>query len=84
MENFVQVHRVMGPIPTEDPHRGMAVICLFVFVVLASVGMYLVYRIFSESNWAYHAQDPIEIAEERFAKGEITKTQLHEIRKELE
>ena len=84
MDSMTNFHRVMVPVPVHEVRNDKALICCIVFALLISLGMYLVYRIFSESNWAYHPEDPVDIAEKRFAMGEITKTQLAEIRKELE
>ena len=84
MRNYGQFERVVTQQPMHDQRQGTCLLMLAVFLLVAALAMYLVYRIFSESKWSYRFQEPIDIAEARFANGDITKTQLSEIRKELE
>jgi uncharacterized membrane protein len=84
MRNYGQFERVVTQQPMHDPRQGTCLLMLAVFLLVATLAMYLVYRIFSESKWAYRFQEPIDIAEARFANGDITKAQLSDIRKELE
>jgi putative membrane protein len=55
---------------------------LLVFAILAGIGMWLLYRLLSQHGRREKA-DPLEIARERYARGEITKDELADIKKEL-
>lgn len=57
---------------------------LFVILIIAGVAVYLI-RTISESNRSSSnvARDPLDIAKERFAKGEISKEEFADIKKEL-
>lgn len=59
-----------------------------VFVMILFFGLIIgalvvVYRMVAHSNSAIAQRDPLDIAKERFAKGEITKEEFADIRKEL-
>lgn len=69
------------PGQVHNDFHGLVVFSVFVLLVI--LGMYVVYRMFMSSRLARSAEDPLEVAKLRFAKGEITKTELADIRKEL-
>jgi putative membrane protein len=57
---------------------------LLVLLVIAGVAIYLI-RTISETHRSAskEVRDPLDIAKERFAKGEISKEELADIKKEL-
>lgn len=62
-----------------------AIFVLLVVLIVAGVAVYLI-RAFTDSSKAgkqTEARDPLDIARERYAKGEITKEELADIKKEL-
>lgn len=55
----------------------------FWLIVIVAIG-YAVIRLFNNhGNTASTMIDPVDIAKERYAKGEITKEQFSELKKEL-
>ena len=72
MRNYGQLQTVVSQQPMHNPRQSVCLLGLAVFLLVATLFMYLVYRIFSESKWAYRFQDPIDIAEARFANGDTT------------
>lgn len=62
-----------------------AVFMLLIVLIIAGVAVYLI-RAFAQNNSASNqteVRDPLDYARERYAKGEITKEELAEIKKEL-
>lgn len=61
-----------------------AVVTLLIVLILAGVAVYLI-RAFAQNNGkqSTEVRDPLDIAKERYARGEITKDELAEIKKEL-
>jgi putative membrane protein len=61
-----------------------AVLTLLIVLIIAGVAIYLI-RAFAQTsgNTATEVRDPLDIARERYAKGEITKEELADIKKEL-
>lgn len=61
-----------------------AVLTLLIVLIVAGVAIYLI-RAFAQSNNTSQTdvRDPLDIAKERYAKGEITKEELADIKKEL-
>jgi uncharacterized membrane protein len=71
------------PMYLHDGHgEWLGLAWLLVFAILAGVGMWLLYRLLTQYARRQKA-DPLDIARERYARGEITKDQLAEIKKEL-
>jgi len=66
-----------------DENRWLALVCFGVFVSLVGVALYVVYKIANQSTAASQGKDPLDIAKERYAKGEISKEDLADIKKEL-
>lgn len=72
-------------------HRPMAygggdwveVFVMILFFGLIIGALVVVYRMVARSNSTITQRDPLDIAKERFAKGEITKEEFADIRKEL-
>ena len=87
--NFAQIaHRFNGPV-LEQAGRNQddwmhPLFGLLVVLVLAGVAVYLIKSV-TQNKTAGEAEkrDPIDYAKERFAKGEISKEELAEIKKEL-
>ena len=65
-----------------DGDSWLGPIMMLLFIVIVTVAIILVIKS-TNSNPADSDKKPIDIAKERFAKGEITKDQLAEIKKEL-
>lgn len=71
-----------GPMHTEDNH-WFTLVGFVVFVAIVGVALLVVYKIATKTTAASQGKDPIDIAKERYAKGEITKEELADIKKEL-
>jgi uncharacterized membrane protein len=67
---------------TDDNH-WFTLVSFVVFIAIVSVTLLVVYKIATKSTAASQGKDPIDIAKERYAKGEINKEQLADIKKEL-
>jgi len=52
---------------------------LFFFVVIAVVAV----RLIKVGGMSHHGEDPVDIAKERYAKGEITKQEFEQLKKDL-
>jgi putative membrane protein len=61
-----------------------AVLTLLIVLIIAGVAIYLI-RAFTQANTTHRTEmrDPLDIAKERYAKGEITKEELADIKSEL-
>ncbi len=70
-----------------DRHHGILGLLfgLIFLVIITTVAYYLVRALatYVKSHEAAPGRDPLDIARERFAKGEISKDELAEIKKEL-
>lgn len=53
------------------------------FIILVGLAVYLIRTVANHNSVSTSQRDPLDIAKERFAKGEITKEELSEIKKEL-
>ncbi len=58
------------------------IVMLLIWVGIAVLAI-LAFRWFLRRNEANEKQTPLEIAQERYAKGEITKEQFEQIKKDL-
>lgn len=85
LSQFAQYHR--GGYPMEhmytDDNQWFALAGFVVFVTICGVALFMVYKIATKNSAAIQGKDPIDIAKERYAKGEISKEELAEIKKEL-
>lgn len=63
------------------PGHLFGFICMIIFWLLVVL---VVISIFKKINRSTHSHDAIAILKERYAKGEITKEQFHDIKKDLE
>ena len=83
---FAQYYREYGPM-MEDwsyHHSWVGLIFSVLFLVLVVLVAYYVIRALSGNRPAGTSyREPLDIARERYAKGEITKDELAEIKKEL-
>ena len=83
---FAQYYRDYGPMMDGRDHGSWfhALFGLLFFVLLVLVAVYLI-RASSSHNHAgpTSTHEPLDIARERYAKGEITKDEFSEIKKEL-
>jgi putative membrane protein len=55
----------------------------FVFIVLGALFITQLLRGHDHHTYHDHRVDPLDIAKERYAKGEITKEQFNELKKDL-
>ena len=83
MDDVQLYSRGFNHMPLHGANDTTHLLGMAVFLIVAIIGMYFIYRIFSGSNMAHHIEDPLEIAKLRYAKGEIKKDELDAIRKEL-
>lgn len=60
------------------------VLTLLIVLILAGVAVYLIKAVTqNQATGAEEKRDPLDYAKERFAKGEISKEELADIKKEL-
>ena len=82
---FAEYYR--GGYPVEhmhaDENRWVALVGFIVIVAIVGAALLIVYKIATKTAAAGQGNDPIAIAKERYAKGEITKEEFGEIKKEL-
>lgn len=84
INNFAQYfhHPMM-----QQPPRGAESFHIFggvVVLILVVAGIVLLVKLLHHThNHAVSYRDPLDIAKERYAKGEITKAELADIKKEL-
>lgn len=81
------MRRYDGPVMTtnRDDYWVHALLILLIVLIFAGVAVYLI-RAFTQNNAGStqtEVRDPLDIARERYAKGEITKEELADIKKEL-
>jgi putative membrane protein len=78
--------RIEGPI-MNDWGRGdswiHALMGLLIVLIIAGVAVYLIRSLTQKHQIQTEVRDPLDIANERFAKGEITKDEFNDIKKEL-
>lgn len=84
LEQFAQYYRTM---PIEQHMRGddngwYGLVIFGFFALLVAIALLIAYKLLSK-NAASQNKDPIDIAKERYAKGDITKDELADIKKEL-
>ena len=71
------------PMMNSDHFAWGILMAAFWLVVLLIIVLVVTRRMRTHHLNFSHKIDPLDIAKERFAKGEITKDELHEIQKEL-
>jgi len=85
LQQFAQYYR--GDFPMErmqaDDNHWFTLVSFVVFVAIVGTALLVVYKIASKTTAASQGKDPLEIAKERYAKGEISKDELADIKKEL-
>ena len=84
LQQFAQYYRTM-PMDRhmQNGDNDWIVLVIFgFFALLVAVGLLIVYKLFT-SKAASQNKQPIDIAKERYAKGEISKGELADIKKEL-
>jgi putative membrane protein len=62
---------------------GHALVGFVFFIILVGLAVYLIRTVANHGNTQSETRDPLEIAKERYAKGEITKEEFTDIKKEL-
>jgi len=82
-EQFAQYYRTM---PMEhmrgDDNAWYGLVAFGMFALLVAIALLIAYKILT-NRAASQIKDPLDIAKERYAKGEITKDELADIKKEL-
>lgn len=73
-----------GPMMTGGNGAWVSAVFGILFFLLLVVMVIYVLRIMSNHSPASGRREPLDIARERYAKGEITKEELAEIKKELD
>jgi putative membrane protein len=53
------------------------------FIILVGLAVYLIRTVANHHSGQTVTRDPVDIAKERFAKGEISKEEFNDIKKEL-
>jgi putative membrane protein len=83
--NFAELYQQYGPMGEGRGGSWLGAIFGLLFFLVIVGGVIYAIRTFSTSHhWGPTApRDPLDIAKERYAKGEITKEELAEIKKEL-
>lgn len=83
---FAQYYRDYGPMMDGWGHEnswvGLIFSVLFLLLVVA-LAYYVIRAIGGHHSAQTQYREPLDIAKERYAKGEITKDELTEIKKEL-
>lgn len=86
LENVAQLYRQDYPIMTthmqSSDDRWFTLVGFIVFIAVISAALFVVYKIASKPA-ASQGKDPLDIAKERYAKGEISKEEFTDIKKEL-
>ncbi len=76
-----------GDFPMEhvrvDDNHWFTLVSFVVFIAIVSATLLVVYKIATKNTAASQGKAPIDIAKERYAKGEINKEELADIKKEL-
>lgn len=85
LNQFAQYYRGGYPMDTmhSDDNQWLTLVGFVVFVAVVSAALLVVYNIATKPTAAIQGKDPIDIAKERYAKGEISKDEFAEIKKEL-
>lgn len=68
---------------TNGDDQWITLLGFIVFIAVVSAVLFVVYKIATKPSAASQGSDPINIANERYAKGEITKDELAEIKATL-
>lgn len=70
--------------PTSGPHEIFGFIMgVLILAALVALVIYAIRAFTNHSRLISRTRDPLDIAKERYAKGEITREELADIRKEL-
>lgn len=86
---LAQYIRQSGPMVRDMRHDNdwaYPVLTLLIVLIIAGVVVYLIRSVAhskAQADKATEVRAPLDIAKERYAKGEITKEELTEIKKEL-
>jgi putative membrane protein len=85
VEQFAQLYREDFPMTTHmyaSDDRWFTLVGFIVFIAIVGAILLIVYKIATKPA-ASQGNDPLDIARERYAKGEITKEEFTDIKKEL-
>ena len=86
LEQFAELYRQDYPIMTThmqaSDDRWFTLVGFTVFVAIVSAALFVVYKIATKPA-ASQGKDPLDIARERYAKGEISKEEFTDMKKEL-
>lgn len=82
---FAQYYQDYGPMMDGSDHHSWvgAMFSLFFLLVVVVIALYAVRALAGKHNTTSQRQEPLDIAKERFAKGEISKDEFSDIKKEL-
>jgi putative membrane protein len=70
--------------PTNGYYWGWGIVMGIIWLIFFIVIIYAIIRLFKHHNLVNpHLDDPLDIAKLRYAKGEITKEQFEQIKKDL-
>ena len=87
LQQIAQYYRTDFPMEhhmyASDENKWFTLIGFVVFVAMVSVALLVVYKIATRPA-ASQGKDPLDIAKERYAKGEINKDEFADIKKQLE
>lgn len=75
-----------GPMMNRGGDYGLGLIGLGIFAVFLLILALIIARMLKQhgGGWLHHQhRDPLDIARDRYAKGEITKEQFDELQKDL-
>lgn len=86
LQQLAQYYRGGSPMRDQlygpDENRWFTLVGLLVFAAIVGIVLLVVYKIATKPS-ASQGKDPLDIAKERYAKGEINKQEFDDMKKEL-
>ena len=76
------MHHYYGPM-MNGGDRGWGILMMLFWAIVLAVVIYVAVRLFKGHDASNQASGPLDIAKERYAKGEITKDQFEQLKKDL-